>query len=49
MIQLPYNKLKKASIVIITHKTKQINSNRLLRGLEKNKEILKKPVLIRLF
>ncbi len=49
MIQIPYNKLKKASIVIITHKTKQINSNRLLRGLEKNKEILKKPVLIRLF
>ena len=49
MIQIPYNKLKKASIVIITHETKQINSNRLLRGLEKNKEILKKPVLIRLF
>ena len=49
MIQMPYNKSKKASIVIITHKTKQINSNRLLRGLEKNKEILKKPVLIRLF
>ncbi len=49
MIQIPYNKLQKASIVIITHKTKQINSNRLLRGLEKNKEILKKPVLIRLF
>ena len=49
MIQIPYNKLKKASIVIITHKTKQINSNLLLRGLEKNKEILKKPVLIRLF
>ena len=49
MIQIPYNKLKTASIVIITHKTRQINSNKLLRGLEKNKKILKKPVLIRLF
>ena len=49
MIQMPYNKLKTASIVIITHKARQINSNKLLRGLEKNKKILKKPVLIRLF
>ena len=49
MIQIPYNKLKTASIVIITHKTRQINSNKLLRGLQKNKKILKKPVLIRLF
>ncbi len=49
MIQIPYNKLKTASIVIITHKTRQVNSNKLLRGLEKNKKILKKPVLIRLF
>ena len=49
MIQIPYNKLKTASIVIITHKASHINSNKLLRGLEKNKKILKKPVLIRLF
>ena len=49
MIQIPYNKLKTASIVIITHKARQINSNKLLKGLEKNKKILKKPVLIRLF
>ena len=49
MIQIPYNKLKTASIVIITHKARHINSNKLLRGLEKNKKILKKPVLIRLF
>ena len=49
MIQIPDNKLKTASIVIITHKTKQINSNKLLRGLKKKKKILKKPVLIRLF
>ena len=39
MIQIPYNKLKTASIVIITHKTRQINSNKLLKGLEKNKYI----------
>ena len=49
MIQIPYNKLKTASIVIITHKTKQINSNNLLKGLQNNKKILRKPVLIRLF
>ena len=49
MIQIPYNKLNTASIVIITHKARHINSNKLLRGLEKNKKILKKPVLIRLF
>ena len=49
MIQIQYNKLKTASIEINTHKARQINSNKLLRGLEKNKKILKKPVLIRLF
>ena len=49
MIQIPNNKLKTASIVIITHKTKQINSNNCLKSLKKNKKIFKKPVLIRLF
>ena len=49
MIQIPNNKLKTASIVIITHKTKQINSNNCLKSLKRNKKILKKPVLIRLF
>ena len=42
MIQILYNKLKTASIVIITHKARQINSNKLLRGLEKNKKDFKK-------
>ena len=49
MIQIPDNKLKTASIVIITHKTKQINSNNCLKSLKKNKKILKRPVLLRLF
>ena len=49
MIQIPNNKLKTASIVIITHKTKQINSNNCLKSLKRNKKIFKKPVLIRLF
>ena len=49
MIQIPNNKLKTASIVIITHITKQHNSNNFLKSLKKNKKILKKPVLLRLF
>jgi len=49
MIQIPNNKLKTASIVIITHKTKQISSNNFLKSLKKNKKILKSPVLLRLF
>ncbi len=49
MIQIPNNKLKTASIVIITHITKQYNSNNFLKSLKKNKKILKKPVLLRLF
>ena len=49
MIQIPNNKLKTASIVIITHITKQLNSNNFLKSLKKNKEILKRPVLLRLF
>tara|TARA_B100001057_G_C22869335_1_gene958063 strand:+ start:1259 stop:2551 length:1293 start_codon:yes stop_codon:yes gene_type:complete len=49
LIQIPDNKLKTASIVIITHKTKQYNSNNCIKSLKKNKKILKKPVLLRLF
>ena len=49
LIQIPNNKNKTASIVIITHATKQINSDRCLRSLQKNKNVLKKPVLLRLF
>ena len=38
MIQIPNNKLKTASIVIITHITKQHNSNNFLKSLKKNKK-----------
>ena len=41
MIQIPNNKLKTASIVIITHTTRQHNSNNFLKSLKKNKEFLK--------
>ena len=49
LIQIPNNKNKTASIVIITHATKQINSDKCVRSLQKNKNVLKKPVLLRLF
>ena len=49
LIQIPDNKKKTASIVIITHATKQINSDKCVRSLQKNKNVLKKPVLLRLF
>ena len=49
LIQIPNNKKKTASIVIITHKAKQSNSTKCLLSLNLNKNILKKPVLIRLF
>ena len=49
LIQIPNNKNKTASIVIITYATKQINSDKCLRSLQKNKNVLKKPVLLRLF
>ena len=48
LIQIPNNKKKVASIVIITHKTKEINSKLCLKSLNKNKNLLKHPTLIRL-
>jgi len=49
IIQTPSNKNKIATIVIITHKTSEKNSNTCLRIFRKNKNIIKKPTLIRLF
>ena len=49
LIQIPDKKNKKATIVIITHKTKEINSNKCLLSLKKNINILKLPILIRLY
>ena len=49
LIQTPDKKNKKASIVIITHKTNEKNSTKCLQVFKKNKNIIKNPTLIRLF
>ena len=48
LIQIPNKKNKSASIVIVTHKTKEIDAQSCLNLLSKNTNIVKKPVLIRL-
>ena len=49
VIQLPDHKKQSASIVIITHKAFEYNSQKLIYTLKKIKNVLKTPVLIRLF
>ena len=49
LIQIPDKKNKKATIVIITHKCLEKNSISCINNLNKNKNVLKNPVLIRLF
>ena len=49
IIQTPDKKNKKATIVIITHKTTEINAKRCLSIFKTNKNILKFPTLIRLY
>ena len=49
LIQIPDHKKKTASIVIITHEVNELNSRKCLKSLRANKNILKAPVLIRLF
>ena len=49
MIQSPDKKTNKATIVIITHKTSEINAKNCLSIFKKNKNILKFPTLIRLY
>ena len=49
IIQTPDKKSKKATIVIITHKTSEINIRSCLSIFKKNKNILKFPTLIRLY
>ena len=48
IIQTPDKKNKKATIVIITHKTSEFNSNNCLTIFKSNKNVLKFPTLIRL-
>ncbi len=49
IVQTPNRKNKVATIVIITHKTTEINSKKCLSIFKKNKNIIKKPILIRLY
>ncbi len=49
LIQIPDNTKKTASIIIITHNVKENNSKKCLRSINSIKNIIKKPVLIRLF
>ena len=49
LIQIPDNKRKTASIIIITHKSKELYSNKCLKSFKSNKNVLKTPILIRLF
>jgi len=49
IIQTPDKKNKRATIVIITHKTTEINSKKCLSIFKNNKHILKFPTLIRLY
>jgi len=49
LIQIPNHKNKTASIVIITHEATELNSNKCLKSFKSNKNIIKSPVLIRLF
>ncbi len=49
IIQTPDKKNKKATIVIITHKTSEANSRNCLLVFKKNKDIRKFPTIIRLY
>jgi homoserine dehydrogenase len=48
LIQTPDKKNSKATIVIITHKTSELNCSNCLSIFKKNKNVLTKPTLIRL-
>ena len=49
LIQTPDKKAKKATIVIITHKTTELNSKNCLLKFKRDKDILKYPTLIRIY
>ena len=49
LIQIPDNLRKKASIIIITHSVKEYYSKKCVNSFKSNKNVLKTPVLIRLF
>ena len=49
LIQIPDHKRKTASIIIITHKAKELYSSKCIKSFKSNKNVLKAPTLIRLF
>ena len=49
IIQTPDKKNNKATIIIITHKTTEINARKCLKIFKTNKNILKYPTIIRLY
>ena len=49
LIQIPDHKKKTASIAIITHEANELNSKKCIVSFKANKNIIKSPVLIRLF
>ncbi len=49
LIQIPDNSKKKASIIIITHNVKEYYSKKCINSFSSNKNIIKKPTVIRLF
>jgi homoserine dehydrogenase len=48
LIQIPNNKKKTATIVIITHKSREIDALNSLNFFKRNKNIIKNPTIIRL-
>ena len=49
LIQIPDSSKKKASIIIITHNVREYYSKKCLNSFSSNKNIIKKPTVIRLF
>ena len=49
LIQIPDHKNKTASIAIITHEANELNSKKCIKSFKANKNIIKSPILIRLF
>ncbi len=49
LIQIPDHKKKIASIAIITHEANELNSKKCINSFKANKNIIRSPVLIRLF
>ena len=49
LIQIPDHKSKTASIVLITHNANELDAQRCIKSFKSNKNIIKNPVLIRLF